>query len=77
VATGIASLPPEFVEACTLYVMEDFAHREIADILEMPLGTVRTRRHRRRRLLQRVLWQAACDAGVVGTRGHAADEEDA
>jgi RNA polymerase sigma-70 factor (ECF subfamily) len=57
--------------------MEDFAHREIADILEMPLGTVRTRRHRRRRLLQRVLWQAACDAGVVGTRGHAADEEDA
>jgi RNA polymerase sigma-70 factor (ECF subfamily) len=38
--------------------MQDFSYQEIADILGCPVGTVRSRLHRGRRILQKVLWQA-------------------
>jgi RNA polymerase sigma-70 factor, ECF subfamily len=49
----------------TLYFMEDFSYQEIADIVRVPVGTVRSRLHRARRLLQRQLWQLALDDGIV------------
>jgi RNA polymerase sigma-70 factor, ECF subfamily len=51
---------------CTLYFMEDFAYHEIADVLGIPVGTVRSRLHRGRKMLQKLLWALAEEAGIVG-----------
>lgn len=66
VSQALAALPEEFGVVCTLYFMEDFAYHEIADVLGVPVGTVRSRLHRGRRILQKALWQVAVDAGIVG-----------
>lgn len=68
VADAIAQLPEEFVEVCTLYFMEDLSYQEIAEVIGVPIGTVRSRLHRGRKLLQPALWQLAQDAGIVGDR---------
>ena len=65
VAEALASLPAEFEVVCTLYFMEDFAYQEIADVLSVPVGTVRSRLHRGRKMLQKALWHLAADAGIV------------
>ncbi len=65
VADALAQLPDEFAAVCTLYFMEDFAYHEIADVLGIPVGTVRSRLHRGRKMLQKALWHVAMDAGIV------------
>ena len=65
VAAALASLPDEFRAVCTMYLMEDFSYEEIAEMLGVPLGTVRSRLHRGRRMLQKRLWQLAVDQGIV------------
>jgi RNA polymerase sigma-70 factor, ECF subfamily len=62
---ALQSLPEEFRVVASLYFMEDLTYQEIADIVGVPVGTVRSRLHRARRLLQRHLWQVALDNGVV------------
>lgn len=66
VAEAIAQLPEEFAVVCTLYFMEDFAYHEIAEVLDVPIGTIRSRLHRGRKMLQKTLWRVAQDAGIVG-----------
>lgn len=65
ITQAIAQLPDEYAVVCTLYFMEDFAYHEIAQVLEVPIGTVRSRLHRGRKMLQKALWQVAEDAGVI------------
>jgi len=65
VAAALASLPDGFRAACTMYLMEDFSYEEIAEMLGIPLGTVRSRLHRGRRMLQKRLWKLAVDQGIV------------
>jgi RNA polymerase sigma-70 factor, ECF subfamily len=65
IADAIAQLPEEYSSVSTLYFMEDFAYHEIAQVLDIPVGTVRSRLHRARKMLQKALWQIAEDAGVV------------
>jgi RNA polymerase sigma-70 factor (ECF subfamily) len=67
VAAAIGALPEEFRTVCTLYFMEEFAYQEIAEILDCPIGTVRSRLHRGRRALQRELWQLAQEQGIIAT----------
>jgi len=43
-----------------------FSYGETADALDMPIGTVRSRLNRGRRMLQQSLWQTARDAGIDG-----------
>lgn len=64
VERALDSLPDEFRVACTLYFMEDLSYQEIADAVGVPVGTVRSRLHRGRKLLQKRLWAAALDAGL-------------
>ncbi len=64
VNAAIESLPVEFRVAASLYFMQEFSYQEIAEILGCPVGTVRSRLHRARRMLQRSLWQMAQDHGV-------------
>ena len=42
-----------------------YTYDEVAEALEVPVGTVRSRLNRGRRLLQQALWQNARDAGLA------------
>ena len=65
VSRAIDSLPDEYRVVATLYFMQDCQYQEIAQILEVPVGTVRSRLHRGRRLLQKALWTIAEERGIV------------
>lgn len=65
VSEAIGQLPEEYSVVCTLYFMEDFAYHEIAEVLDVPVGTVRSRLHRGRKMLQKSLWSIAEEAGIV------------
>lgn len=65
VAAAIRALPPEFRTVATLHFLEDLSYQEIADIVGCPIGTVRSRLHRGRKLLQVALWKIAVDHGLV------------
>ncbi|HEY7234027.1 MAG TPA: sigma-70 family RNA polymerase sigma factor [Gemmatimonadaceae bacterium] len=65
VARALAALPDEFRTVCTLYFMEDLSYQEIASILDVPIGTVRSRLHRGRHMLQKQLWRVAQELGIV------------
>jgi len=54
---SINDLPEEFRETVALATLEGLAYQEISDILNIPIGTVRSRLSRGRRLLQRLLWK--------------------
>lgn len=45
--------------------MEGFSYKEIAGILKLPVGTIRSRLARGRGLLQKILWDHALMAGLV------------
>jgi RNA polymerase sigma-70 factor (ECF subfamily) len=53
---AIAALPAEFRDTVALATLEELSYQEIADTLEIPVGTVRSRLSRGRRLLQKALW---------------------
>ena len=76
VAAAIARLPEEFEEVCALYFMEDFSYQEIAEVIGCPVGTVRSRLHRGRKLLQQALWQLAQDAGIIDELARTRDAHD-
>ena len=55
VRESVRTLPDEFREAVVLRDMESLSYEEIADVLDLPIGTVRSRIHRGRLLLQQKL----------------------
>jgi RNA polymerase sigma-70 factor (ECF subfamily) len=65
VARALAALPDEFRTVATLYFIDDLSYQEIADILGVPIGTVRSRLHRGRHMLQKQLWRVAEELGIV------------
>lgn len=65
VGRAIESLPEEYRVVATLYFMQDCQYQEIAEMLGVPVGTVRSRLHRGRRLLQRSLWSIAEERGII------------
>lgn len=65
IVAAIGRLPEEYRVVCTLYFMEDLSYEEIAHVLECPVGTVRSRLHRGRKMLQKALWQVAEEDGIV------------
>ena len=63
VLRALEDLPVEFRQVELLADVEGFSYREIADILNIPVGTVMSRLYRARRRLQKVLWQEAQELG--------------
>jgi len=53
---AIQALPIEFRDTVALATLEEMSYQEIADALEIPVGTVRSRLSRGRKILQRALW---------------------
>ena len=65
IADALMALPPEFRAVATLYLIEDCSYEEIAQMLDVPIGTVRSRLHRGRKLLQKALWEIARERNVI------------
>ena len=63
---AIESLPENFRMPVLLADVEGFSYKEIAKILDIPIGTVMSRLHRGRKALQRKLWNVAVDRGITG-----------
>jgi RNA polymerase sigma-70 factor, ECF subfamily len=59
VEAAIEKLPEEFRVVVVLAFYEGFAYQEIADILGIQVGTVKSRLHRGRKILQKLLWEYA------------------
>jgi RNA polymerase sigma-70 factor, ECF subfamily len=76
VETAIGTLPDEHRVVATLYFLEDFSYQEIADVVGVPVGTVRSRLHRSRRVLQKALWTIAKERGIVSELSANSSEED-
>ena len=60
-------VPPRAREVFVLHDMEGYKHHEIAEMLDIPIGTVMSRLHRGRKALQRKLWNLAEAKGLTGT----------
>ena len=65
VVAAIGRLPEEYRVVSTLYFMEDLSYEEIAQVIGCPIGTVRSRLHRGRKMLQKALWQLAEESGII------------
>ena len=68
VEAAIDALPEDFRVVAALYFLQDLPYQDIADMLHIPIGTVRSRLHRGRALLQQRLWSIAMDHGLVPLR---------
>jgi RNA polymerase sigma-70 factor (ECF subfamily) len=62
---ALDGLAEEYRTAVVLYDLQGLSYQEVADSLEVPIGTVRSRLSRGRKILQKSLWRHARDAGLV------------
>lgn len=67
VLAALRELPEAFQDVILLCDVEELSYREIADALDIPMGTVMSRLHRGRKLLRRAL-AARGVAGIAGQR---------
>lgn len=69
----LKAMLPEYAETVMLVDVEDYTYADAAAELGVPVGTVRSRLFRARRLLQEALIEHARDLGL-GTSRHSTDE---
>lgn len=65
---GLEALPAEFKEVMVLSDIEGLAYAEIAQALGIPVGTVKSRLFRARRLMQADLYDHAVEMGYINAR---------
>src|SRR5690625_602535 len=63
---ALNSLPEDFRTVVLLCDVEDFTYEEIANMLDVPIGTIRSRLHRGRNLLKAELVDYAYKRGYIG-----------
>lgn len=62
---AVEALPENFRLPVLLADAEGFSYKEIAEILDIPIGTVMSRLHRGRNVLQKELYELAVERGIV------------
>ena len=67
VKEALESLPEKF-RTTVLLDVEGFSYKEIAQMLDIPIGTVMSRLHRGRKYLQKRLYDVARERGIVAAR---------
>ena len=65
VKKALESLPENFRMPVLLADVEGFSYKEIAEIMDTPIGTVMSRLHRGRKALEKALWDTARQRGLV------------
>jgi RNA polymerase sigma-70 factor (ECF subfamily) len=68
VIEALESLPETFRLPVLLADVDGFSYKEIAEMLDVPIGTVMSRLHRGRKALQKKLWDVAQEHGITGDR---------
>lgn len=68
ITKAINSLPADFRTVILLCDVEDFTYEEIAKIVDIPVGTVRSRLHRARNMLKDMLRDYAKTKGIKELR---------
>ena len=61
---AIDGLPDPFRAVVVMVDVQGLRYREVSDVLDLPIGTVRSRLSRGRSLLQQALWKHAQEAGL-------------
>jgi RNA polymerase sigma-70 factor, ECF subfamily len=77
VKQALEALPDNFRLPVILADVEGFAYKEIAEMLDIPIGTVMSRLHRGRKAMQKALHDFALERGLVPAPGPEATELDA
>src|SRR6185437_10479875 len=72
VKDALGELPEKFRQVVLLDV-EGFSYKEIAEMLDIPIGTVMSRLHRGRKFLQKSLFNYAHARGLAGQAAGATD----
>ena len=62
---AVESLPENFRIPVLLADVEGFSYKEIAEIMDTPIGTVMSRLHRGRKALEKALWDTAVERGLI------------
>ncbi len=62
---ALDALPEQYSLVVVMVEVLGYQYSEVAEQLGIPVGTVRSRLNRGRRMLQQALWTQACDAGLV------------
>jgi RNA polymerase sigma-70 factor, ECF subfamily len=62
--SAMAAIPAAFREVVVLREMEGFSYKEIATVVDAPIGTVMSRLARARAELRRILAQSSCSKGA-------------
>lgn len=65
---AVDRLPDEFREALVLSDIEGLPYAEVADVLSVPVGTIKSRLYRGRRLLQEELFDYAVEMGYINEK---------
>lgn len=62
---AVESLAPEYQAVLLLWAVEEFSYKEIAEALDIPIGTVMSRLHRARHRLAELLRDYAVEEGLI------------
>jgi RNA polymerase sigma-70 factor (ECF subfamily) len=75
VKRALDDLPESFRLPVLLADVEGFSYKEIAEMLEIPIGTVMSRLHRGRKAMQKSLFEYATSRGLIPTPSPEASAE--
>jgi RNA polymerase sigma-70 factor (ECF subfamily) len=65
VKSALEELPEDFRIPVLLSDVDGFSYKEIAEMLEIPIGTVMSRLHRGRKAMQKMLYEYARERGLI------------
>lgn len=75
IGKALDELPEEFRIAVVLSDVEEMSYKEIAELMDCPVGTVMSRLHRGRRMLQKKLYDHAVLLGIAPAQGPVHESE--